>query len=170
MILKSTCSNFDRNKACELSVFAHELLLLLHYFKPGVEWYRDLWALNTSPPRNHCTFLAQVSKKKCNEVDYANALISLAKIMLCSQLHCIKVLDLNPFSIRFLKWLHRSWLEARNGTFWKVGLLNVCQSRGAFDHEEPNVRYLMTKRLKGGLLWRERVLPSSLERIHRVVG
>ena len=25
--------------------------------KPRVEWYKSLWALNTSPPRNRCTFL-----------------------------------------------------------------------------------------------------------------
>ena len=25
--------------------------------KPRVEWYKSIWALNTSPPRNRCTFL-----------------------------------------------------------------------------------------------------------------
>jgi len=35
-----------------------------------------------------------------NEVYYTNALILLVKIILCSKLHCIKVLNINPFSLR----------------------------------------------------------------------
>ena len=33
------------------------LLLLLYYSRPRVEWYKGLWALNSSPHRNGYTFL-----------------------------------------------------------------------------------------------------------------
>jgi len=41
-------------------------------------------------------------------------------------------------------------LKARNVTIMKVGLLSLYQSPAAFDHDVPDIRDLVTKRLKGG--------------------
>ena len=45
---------------------------------------------------------------------------------------------------------HAKPLEARKGSILLVGLLRWYQLRGAFGHALSNIRYRVTKRLKGG--------------------
>ena len=68
-----------------------------------------------------------------NEVYYTNALLLLIKIMLCSKLHCPKVLDCTSFSMRF-GVRQGSSVQHLDSGFRVYGYLSLHSEFGGWGH------------------------------------